>query len=183
MHLMCQGHRTHYNLASSADLFVPPQKVKEKRKGPASRQLSEMLKHASFFTRSGLDILKRQTMKPASALSGINYTAVQPICFSYYMHFSAGIFFFARLMQLRVKLWMHFYHYGKKWVKGRRAYSTHFQSFLVGSRFRAGLGRGCRVSKSKVGQSLWSFQFTPCLRWHWLCRLKFHFGTQITPKG
>lgn len=104
MHLMCQGHRTHYNLASSADLFVPPQKVKEKRKRPASCQLSEMLKHASFFTRSGLDILKRQTMKPASALSGINYTAVQPICFSYYMHFSAGIFFFARLMQLRVKL-------------------------------------------------------------------------------
>lgn len=28
-----------------------------------------------------------------------------------------------------------------------------FQSFLVGSRFRAGLGRGCKVSKSKVGQS------------------------------
>lgn len=38
-----------------------------------------MLKRASFFTRSRLDILKRQTMKPASALSGINYTAVQPI--------------------------------------------------------------------------------------------------------
>lgn len=71
----------------------------------ASCQLSEMLKHASFFTRSCLDILKRQTMKPASALSGINYAAVQPICFSYYMHFSAGIFFFfARLMQLQVEV-------------------------------------------------------------------------------
>lgn len=146
-----------------------------------------MLKHASFFTRSRLDILKRQTMKPASALSGINYTAVQPICFSYYMHFSAGIFFFfffARLMQLQVKLWMHFHYYGKKISKKD---AKHTAKLLKGFWWT-----------TDIGQDLGDLQFLPT--WNWLsaseisntsrvlwrpllCHLKLCFGTQINLEG
>jgi hypothetical protein len=134
--------------------LFPCRKSKKKGKNPASCQLSEMLKHASFFTRSGLDILKRQTMKPASALSGINYTAVQPICFSYYMHFSAGIFFFffcktnaaaSETMNAFLSLWK------KMSERTSKHTAKTFESILVGNRFRAGWGLGgCKVSKSKL---------------------------------
>lgn len=119
MHSMCEGHRTHYNLASSADPFVPRHKVKKGgggAGGAARCQLSEMLKHASFFTRSRLDILKRQTMKPASALlaliTPLSDRSVFPIiCISQRGFF---FFFFCKTNAAASRSMNAFYQYRKR---------------------------------------------------------------------
>lgn len=116
-----------------------------------------MLKHASFFTRSGLDILKRQTMKPASALSGINYTAVQRICFSIICVSQRGFFFFCKTNAAASETMNAFLSLWKKMSEKTSKHTTKtFESILVGNRFRAawGLGGHARSLNPELTKSL-----------------------------